>query len=263
MAKVEVNICHIFVVESILAFDLPPCGCRRWRHRAATPIGRGTAGFALPKRRADVGAAEASVARHTSDGGDMAARSGRMMIEGTQSIRESSPRILYSAMSFWRAKPARYSHSHTRTASSRSRNGFTSGTLIMKLHQRPLPPSLMNGPPSRGVRAPRLLRHLWPHQSRQRRKVRGAGQEGMKPSGPRASGLYALIDSAGDRVIEHAPMGGDARGVFVNDALVDHRAFVLVGIPRESRCGSTFPTPETGDRPRAGACADGSVTISA
>jgi len=48
-----------------------------------------------------------------------------------------------------------------------------------------------------------------------------------------------LIDSAGDSVIDYTPMGADARGVFVNDALIDQRAFVLVGIPRESRCGST------------------------
>jgi hypothetical protein len=27
-------------------------------------------------------------------------------------------------------------------------------------------------------------------------------------------------------------LGGDARGVFVNDALIDHRDFVLIGIPR-------------------------------
>jgi hypothetical protein len=57
----------------------------------------------------------------------------------------------------------------------------------------------------------------------------------MKPSGPRASGQSALIDSAGDRVIDHAPTGADARGVFINDALINHRALVLVGIPRANR----------------------------
>ena len=53
------------------------------------------------------------------------------------------------------------------------------------------------------------------------------------PSGPRVSGLYGLIDSAGDRVTDHAPTGGHARGVFVNDALIDPRAFVLAGISCE------------------------------
>ena len=60
-------------------------------------------------------------------------------------------------------------------------------------------------------------------------------RRGGKPSGPRASGLYGLVDSAGDRLIDHAPTGGDARGVFVNDALINHRAFVSGGIPRANR----------------------------
>jgi hypothetical protein len=42
-------------------------------------------------------------------------------------------------------------------------------------------------------------------------KAWGTWRGGGKPSGLRASSLYALIDSAGNRVIDHAPMGGDAR----------------------------------------------------
>jgi hypothetical protein len=52
---------------------------------------------------------------------------------------------------------------------------------------------------------------------------------------PGPSGLYGLIDGASEGAIGHARMGADARGVLVNDAFIDHSAFVLAGIPRANR----------------------------
>jgi hypothetical protein len=164
------------------------------------------------------------------------------MIEVWQSIRASSPRILSSATSFWRSKPARCSRSHTRTSSSQSRNDFTSGTPVMKLHQRPrspLPyvwsflPLRSSSPPSP------LMASSFTSTS----KAWGTGREEGKPSGPRASGLYALIYSPGDRVRDYARTWGDACGVSANDALIDHSAFVLGGIPRANRGGGRHILP--------------------